>query len=153
MAKFIFKLQALLDLKIQLEDAQKIELGKSIRHMELQKRIYSDMEFEKEEVIGLFNSSSGKGVQVGKLKEYSTYISVLKQRMEEQKERVNCAEENVDKNREQLLKIVQEKKILEELKSRKLEEYRKAQFKLEQRLIDEVTSYKYSRQIAGEENG
>lgn len=153
MANFVFKLQSLLDVKIQLEDVIKTELGKSIRHLEIQKSIYNDMETEREDIISLFNSSSGKGIRVNKLREYSAYISILKQRLEEQKENVNCAVENVDKNREQLLKIVKEKKILEKLKSKKLEEYMKEQSKLEQRVIDEITSYKYSRQIAGEDNG
>ncbi len=149
MAKFVFRLQPILNLKIQLEDNLKNELGKSIQRLEKEKRILKAIDHEKEENILNFNSISIQGVAVGKLKDYSSYISLLHDRMNNQKENVNQAEKIVDKNREKLVKAVQERKMLEKLKENKYQDFLVEQQKEEQRLNDQFTSFKFKAVKSG----
>lgn len=153
MAKFIFKMQSLLNIKLQMEDSLKNEMGKAVQRLELEKQILSDMENERIELISQFNDQSQKNISVNKLREYSAYISHLKDKMEDQKENINKVQKIVDKYREELIKIMQERQMLEKLREKKYTEFLREQFDKEQKLIDEVTSYKYSSRTTGEEDG
>lgn len=150
MAKYVFKLQTLLNLKLQLEDSLKNELGKAVQRLEEEKRIQKQIELNREECINKVNIESSRGTTVEKLREYSGYISLLKEKIELQKENVKYAENNVDNYRENLIKVVQEKKMLEKLKEKNHEDFIKNELKEERGINDEIVSYKYN---SGEKNG
>ena len=152
MAKFIFKLQSLLNVKIQMEDNLKNELGKAMKKLEKERERLRHIENERNECINQFCGESRKGVMVGKLKEYGSFIAFLKEKAELQKENINYAQNVVDKYREQLIKVVQEKEMLEKLRDKKHQEYLKEQLREEQKINDEITSYKYNKTL-GEQNG
>lgn len=153
MAKFRFKLQAVLNIKAQTEDSLKNELGKAVHKLEQEKDVLKGIEEGRDKYIERFNVQSGKGILIEKLKEYTVYISHLRNRMEWQKENINLAQKNVDNYREQLVKVVQERKILEKLKEKKYQEFLKEQLMEEQKLTDEIVSYKYFNRLAEEKNG
>jgi flagellar FliJ protein len=125
-------------------------MGKAVQRLEREKDVLKGLESDMEEIIGKVNQKAGSGVTVQTLKEYSAYISFLKEKIEFQKENVNSAKKNVDNYREQLVKADQEKEMLLKLKEKKHEEYMKEQLRLEQKLNDEVVSYKYSKRTENE---
>jgi flagellar protein FliJ len=147
MAKFVFKMQSLLNIKTQMEESLKNELGKAVQKLELEKNKLKKIEIDKDECINNLKSKSSKGIIVSKIQEYNSYISLLKERMKIQKENINYAQNIVDKYREQLIKMMQEKEMLEKLKDKKYQEYLLEQAKAEQKINDEVISYKYSKVI------
>lgn len=151
MPKFIFKLQPLLSIKSQQEDNQKNELGKAVRKLEREKAALKKLRDEEEELIREFNEKSRKCTVV-KLIEFNGYLSYLNSRIRLQKENVNCATRNVDKVREELLKIVKDRKILDNLKDRRYGQYLLERRKDEQRLTDEIVSYKHKGKQTGEED-
>ncbi|MCX8130322.1 MAG: flagellar export protein FliJ [Clostridia bacterium] len=153
MAKFVFKLQALLNVKIQMEDNLKNELGKAVQKLEREKERLRNIENERDEYINKVCGESSKGIMVGKLKEYGSYISFLKEKAELQKENINYAQNVVDRYREQLIKVVQEKEMLEKLREKKHKEYLNEQLREEQKINDEITSYKYNKILVGEQDG
>jgi flagellar protein FliJ len=147
MANFVFKMQSLLNIKTQMEESLKNELGKAVQKLELEKNKLKKIEIDKDECINNLKSKSSKGIIVSKIQEYNSYISLLKERMKIQKENINYAQNIVDKYREQLIKMMQEKEMLEKLKDKKYQEYLLEQAKAEQKINDEVISYKYSKVI------
>lgn len=153
MAKFHFKLESILRLKHQMEDNLKNELGKAKRKLDREERILGRLKSEEEECIRDFNAKTSQKTTAKKLKEHNTYISVIRKRIELQKENVNQARLNVDKVRGELIKIVQEREMLEKLKEKKYAEFIKERNKEEQKLNDEVVSYKQSSRYTGEEHG
>lgn len=153
MAKFLFKLQPLLNVKIQLEDSLKNELGKAVQKLEEEKRIQRQIELEREDCIDHVSLESARVITVEKLRKYSAYISLLNEKIELQKENVKYAENNVDNYREKLVKVVQEKKMLEKLKEKKHEEFLKDELKAERGINDEIVSYRYNNFTAGDNNG
>jgi len=148
MAKFIFKLEAVLNVKRQQEENIKNELGKAIQRLEAEKQKLARLERNKEEIIDEFNNKAKK-TTVHKLIEFNSYLSLLKSKISRQKERVNKAALDVDKIREELVKAVQERKILEKLKEKKYDEYLIEQKKLEQKTNDEIVSYKHKESSSG----
>ncbi len=145
MGKFVFKLQAVLNLKKQIEDSVKNELGKAAQELKRQIKILEDIEIERDEYIQDINSQSTSGTSVGKLKNYNLYISLLKDKMVYQKNNIKNAQKSVDMYREQLIIAVQERKMMEKLREKKFEEYLKEQQKEEQKLIDEIASFNHKR--------
>ena len=143
MGKFKFKLQAVLNLKKQVEDNKKNELGKAVQELERQKNILKEIELEREEYITDMNNKSISGVSVGKLKEYGLYISLLNKRMDKQKNNIKIAQKSVDMHREQLIIAIQERKMMEKFREKKFEEHVKEQLKQEQKVIDEIASFNY----------
>lgn len=144
MGKFVFRMQSLLNVKIQIENSLKNELGKAVQELERQKDILREIELEREVYIGRVNSECVEGISVGKLREFNTYIVYLNDRSRLQKENIKKAQNNVDKYREQLIKAMQEKEMLEKLKEKKYEEYLREQLKEEQKLNDEIVSFNYN---------
>lgn len=142
MAAFSFRLQTVLNLRLQTEENLKNELGKAIQLLELEKQKLSGLETEMNELVDVFNKKTKK-TTVRKLIEVKEYLSLLDSKIKRQKENVNSAMLNVDKIREELLKAVKERKILEKLRERKLEEYQLEQKKLEQKTNDEIVSYNH----------
>jgi flagellar protein FliJ len=145
MANFVFKMQSLLNIKTQMEESLKNELGKAIQKLELEKNKLKKIEIDRDECINNLKLKSTKGIIVYKIQEYNSYISLLKERMKIQKENINYAQNVVDKYREQLIKMMQEKEMLEKLKDKKYQEYLLEQAKADHKVNDEVISYKYSK--------
>lgn len=149
MAKFNFRLQPLLNVKSHQEDNMKNELGKAIGKLEKEKAILSGLECKEEKLIREFNEKSKKST-VEKLIKFNEYLSFLNSEIKQQKENVNCAARIVDKVREKLIEIVRERKILDNLRDRKHEQFLFEQQKEEQRLNDEIVSFKHKGKDMGE---
>ena len=149
MARFIFKLQSVLNIKQQQEDNKKNELGKAIQSLEAEKQILNGLESSLADTVREFNEKAKK-TTVHKLIEFNEYLSLLNSKIKSQKENVNNAALYVDKVREELVMAVKERKILEKLKEKKHEEYIIEQKKLEQKTNDEIVSYNYNDSSAGD---
>ncbi len=149
MAKFIFKLQSILNIRIQQEDSKKNELGKAIQLLEVERKKLDGLEYLLEETVKRFNEKTKKST-VHELIEYNEYLSLLNSRIKTQKENVNNAALYVDKVREELIQAVKERKILEKLKEKKHDEYLIEQKKLEQKTNDEIISYNHNESSVGD---
>ena len=99
-----------------------------------------------------FNQESKK-TTVKNLIEFNNYIAHITTKIKLQKEIVNSNADNVDKVREELIKAVKERKILDKLKDKSYLEYVKEVSNEDQKLNDEIVSYNYSQNNAGDENG
>jgi flagellar FliJ protein len=141
--KFVFKLQAVLNLKKQIEENLKNELGKAVQELERQKKKLMDIELERATYYQEINDKSSSGISVGKLKEFSSYISHLNEKIKQQKNNIKRAQKTVDKYREQLIIAVQERKMMEKLREKKYAEFMKEQQREEQKAIDEIASFNY----------
>jgi flagellar FliJ protein len=153
MVKFKFELQPLLNVKTQLEDIKKNELGKAMHELELQKAALRCMYEDKERYIEEMREKSIQKTTVKTLVEYNAYIVFLNKKIVSQKENVNRAQDNVDRIRGELIVVVRERQMLEKLKDKKYELFLEEQLKNEQKLNDEIVSYKHGCKLTGDENG
>ncbi|MBP7176331.1 MAG: flagellar export protein FliJ [Thermoclostridium sp.] len=144
MPTFHFRLQTILNIKIQLEKSTKNELGIAVQKLELQRRILTEIQAEAGEQEEEYRRESTNGVVLAKLKQRMEYISLLHQKDLIQQQRVNEEMKNVDKVREKLIEIMKERKVLEKLREKELAEYMKEQEKEAQLLVDELISFKES---------
>lgn len=149
MAKFKFRLQTVLNYKTQQEENKKNELGKAIQQLEAEKKKLRILEGQLAKLVNEFNESAKK-TTVTKLIEYNGFLSVLNKRIKAQKENVNLKAQIVDKIREELLEAVKERKILDKLKEKKLQEFFIETKKDEQKINDEIVSYNFKERSTGD---
>lgn len=97
---------------------------------------------EREAVAAELSKNVSGGITVSNIRQYNTYIVHLRQKAYIQENVVKQHSEIADKVREELIKAMQEKKILEELRDRQYFEFVKAVNRKEQMVTDELVSYK-----------
>ncbi len=145
MAKFIFKMQSLLSIKEKLEDKSKTEYGKALNKLEEEKNILLSLENKKQENIAMFKQSIATGVRPNYIDNINKYISFIDKKIQEQQENINKAKEIVEEKRLELLEAMKQRKVLEALKEKEKENYFKEELNKEQKIIDEIVSYKYNK--------
>lgn len=145
MAKFIFNMQSLLNIKEKLEDKSKTEYGKALNKLEEEKNILLSLENKKRENILSFKQSISLSVKPNYIDSINKYISFIDKKIEEQQENIDKAKKFVEEKRLQLLEAIKQRKVLEALKEKEKENYFKEELKKEQKVIDEIVSYKYNK--------
>lgn len=149
MPKFTFRLQPVLNIRNQQEENLKNEMGKAIQKLEAEKQKLHSLEDKESQIVDEFNKKTKK-TTVKSLLQFNDYIGFLKSEIMTQKENVNKAAVNVDKVREELIKAVKNRKIMDKLKEKKKEEYVQEEKKLEHKANDEIVSYDYKDGLPGE---
>lgn len=149
MAKFVFKLQPVLNVKKQQEDNIKNELGKAVRKLEAEKQKLAGLLNALDGIVDDFNDKTRK-TTVRKLVLYNGYLSLLGSKIKHQKVNVNKASLNVDKIRGELILAMKDRKMLEKLKDRRYELYLNDQKAAEQKTSDELAGYMHRNGTTGE---
>lgn len=152
MSKFTFRLDSVLKLKVQMEEDAKNQLANATKILVKQEEYLDELKDINASSMKRLTEEMNSGISVSKVVGYNHYFGRMKTDIEEQKENVNLAQRNVDINRGNLVKAVQNRKILDKLKENKYQEYLIDQNREEQHLIDELNSFKY-KDGTGEENG
>lgn len=153
MPGFKFKLQSLLNIKQQMEDSLKNQLGKAIQAFEIEKKKLEELYEQKKKCMSEVSNEVSDGTTIEKLRSFNAYISFIKEKIINQSESVKSAHAIVDKYREELLDIVKERKMLEALKEKHFAKFLKEMEINQQKIVDEVISYKESKKNSGGQNG
>jgi len=128
MAKaFNFSLQKVLDLRKHEEDQRSVELTKAQQKLMNEEIRLKKLNQSKEEVLQKDSTESDSEVDISltELKVTNQYIEQMNEEITLQKDQVKKSNKTVEKNRENLLSAVKNKKVVELLKERYSEKYRK----------------------------
>jgi len=141
MATFTFKFQSILKLKEQVEKNIKNELALAMELLNAEVKKLNEIVKKKQETIDEMKRESAK-ITIWKLKEYSAFIEVMKNKIDIQKNIVNQLQENVDITKRRLVEAMKERKIFEKLKELKKEEHVIEEKRKDLIAVDEIVSYK-----------
>ncbi len=144
MKKFTFKFQSLLSLREQLERQKQEVFAKAQRKLRTEEEKLYSLERTKTLVAQKYTSDASSGTKVYKLAELGVFLSHMQKEITWQKETVKKEKENVDKVREELLQAMKDRKILEKLKEKRYDEYLIESKAEEQKVNDQIVSYKVS---------
>lgn len=145
MARFQYSLQNVLNIKLKMEtqakqefSARKMELDEEEEKLEaLQQRKQSFEEEAKRLRMGALN--------VMELEENQNAIAVMDDYIARQQANVQKARVRLDESREKLTEVMKERKTQETLKEKAFEEFLQEENRQESKVVDELTSYTYSR--------
>ncbi len=143
MAKFIFKLQSILDIKCKLESQAKIAYGQAnakLRKEEaaLQMLITQRSMYESRAV----ELVSG-AISIRDIKENKQSIDIMKSKIRAQMMVVHAAEKQVEAARHKLNEVMMERKTFEKLRERAFEEFKQEVAYEENQAVNELVSYTY----------
>lgn len=142
MQKFSFRLQKVLEHRIDVEEEKKRSFVKArndyLREKEkletLKRRLH---EFSFEE----FEKNTGIFTYIARY----NYIAFLEERIEEQEKRLKLFEKAVNEKRHEFEESKKDRKVLDKLKENALKDYRINMDRLEQKQNDEFALYGYMR--------
>ncbi|HYE84022.1 MAG TPA: flagellar export protein FliJ [Clostridia bacterium] len=144
MAAYKFKLQKLLDYRISMEEEKKNELGMASKRLEEEKDRLTLLREKQNEINRTFLEKTSQGMTVNELKLLASYIDYYKRGIKAQKVKVKMAEDYLAACRDELIKATQEKKMIEKLKEIDYGEYLYGEQKKEEKLVDDLVSFKES---------
>lgn len=144
MAKFVYKMQNILNIKLKLENQAKIAYGQANQvyqeeQMKLQQLVLKRVNYE-----GVLESLLEGTINVPKIKHAREDVNTLKTLCRRQMMEVRKAELALEDARKALEEIMKERKTQEILKEKAFEEFKKELLKQESKEIDELVSYTYN---------
>ncbi len=140
---FKFELESVLSLKQNMEDKKKRELGLANREKELLVAEKTILVKHYEETCHALKKQNGVVLDVQNVKVSHLYAGYLLKQVERKERQIEEAQQKIDIKRQELYEAMKERKILENLKEIKREQYDEELKKAEQLIVDGLVSYKY----------
>lgn len=134
MKRFVFRLQRILDLRIQIRDESRQELVLKNAYRDQQIGILTNLQDEFMQ-LGLMEGGTYSAEEVTRL---ANYGELLTERIKKQRVVVDEAIKVADGARESYIEASKEAKVLEMLRERKLAEYNLEELRREGVLLDEL---------------
>ena len=143
MAKFIYRMQNILNIKLRLETQAKTEYAENAARLaaeeEKMHHLASRQQYENEAKQSAMNR-----VNIASIKQSNESMAVMKELMTQQAVRIRIAQKNLDRARDKLNLAMQERKIYEKLREKAFEEFKQELNAQEKKEIDELVSFNYN---------
>ena len=144
MKQFQFRLQKVMETTRIKEEIKKRELAKAMQKLRDNEAQLETLLGELEEHISYIESCHKRStLKVSELSYLSGYMEKLGREILAQTKKIARLAEEVRVYREKLMEITKDKKVLERLKDKKYEEFKKKLRSMEQKFMDEVSTRSY----------
>lgn len=144
MAKFVFKMQNILDVKLKLEDQAKSAYAAANAALEVEKEKQRLLEGRKEGYEEQLTSIMHAALSVKEICRLENAVEVMKYRIQEQMVMVKNAELQLKKTQKILQDAMVERKTYEKLRENAFEEFKQEINAQEKKEVDELVSYTFS---------
>jgi len=144
MRKFRFNLDKVLELRAYHERQAEIKLGEATGKCNALNRRIEEKNLEKREA---FSNRRPDGNDLGSFFYIEFYTQRMDRKIDQLKDELKLAEEERRRAQQIFLEASKKRKILESLRDRMRQNYYKEQKKLEQKVLDEISSAMYIRTL------
>jgi flagellar FliJ protein len=145
MAKFVYRMQNILDIKEKLESQARIEFGLKNRAYQEQQQILQEYVVRR---VGyerhLKETMQGK-IDLGEVTRARSDLNGMKTLVRRQMMEVHKAEKDLEEARKALNEVRKERKIQEKLREKAFDEFKHELAASETKEIDELVSFTYKR--------
>lgn len=141
MSGFKYELESVLNLRDQEEDIKQKEYAEALESLRLEKQNKEQIKNSLNNSQWDFKNSISKTIDSKKIKLHQNYQALLKQQYNMATKKVKKAKYKTEEQRQELLRAMKNKKTLEVLKEKRLEQYIEEEKKEEQLMIDEIVSF------------
>ncbi len=147
MARFVYRMQSILNIKLKTEDQARMEFGAAKHRLDLETdRLEQLMERRRQYL------EEGRDLQKDRLKVHEIidnrqYVKTMDELIEQQKLNIRKAEKAVEEARIKLTVVMQERKMQEKLREKAFEEFVQEQKEAEARETDQRSSFTYGQRI------
>ncbi|MCT4564058.1 MAG: flagellar export protein FliJ [Maledivibacter sp.] len=144
MKGFKFRYESILDLIDKKESNVKNKLRESYNVLHREKHKLNTLVIKDDQYTKIIKEKTSSGCKLMTLRNIQSYRKDLNNNIVLQNNVIFNKEKEIDSIRNELLKISKEKKIMEKLKEKNLEEFKMELKKVEERSIDQLVTYKNS---------
>lgn len=145
MAKFIYRMQNILDIKIKLENQAKLTYSMANARLREEQEKLQAIVLRRAGYEGQARGLVKGDLDIQAIRECRRAIDVMKSMQRTQMMNVHAAERNVELARNELNKVMIERKTHEKLKEKAFEEFKQELAHEEGKEIDELVSYTHHR--------
>ena len=143
MAKFIYRMQNILDIKLKMEDQAKASFAEANKELLNEEEKLEGLIRRREEYELEGQRLRLETLDVIKLKDNSRALQVMKDMIKAQEMVVSIARDKVELARRKLQVVMQERKTQEKLKENAFEEFKHELGSEESKEVDELVSYRF----------
>ena len=145
---FVFRLESVMNCRKAAEDKALTDFSDEKRDLEKERQQLDRIQEHKVSLIGQLRDMQKDGLKADEIALFMDYIRQVQARLADQENVVRQAAERVSLKREALLAAVKDRKVMETLKARKLQEYIAESNKAEQKQMDETAIFRYVRRVS-----
>ena len=153
MARFVYKLQNVLNLKERLEEQQKIAFAEAESKRDEEMFKLQSYRKKREDIMDSLKEASMGNLSVTELRHLNNDVKTTDMLIANQEKAAWKAEEEVERQRALLADAVKERKIHEKLREKAFENFLKEEEAKEKTSIDELVSARYARGEGGMTDG
>ncbi|MGD0623603.1 MAG: flagellar export protein FliJ [Thermodesulfobacteriota bacterium] len=141
--RFVFKLQALLNWKKNLEELSQMRLADKLKYLQTQEEEIQNLRNRRSAYAQEMNEKSLRGLKAGEYLTYQQYFEESYKDLILKEEKKKHTIREIEMEREKLIAFTKQRKILEKLKEKKLERFRYQSEREEQIKNDERAIRRY----------
>jgi len=143
MARFIFPLQNILNMKEKLEEQAKNDYSRANMRLQEAEEELQVLVNRKKEAEGILKEKMLATLNVEEIRMRENNIEILKMYIRQQMLVIKQREKEVEVAREHLNEAMKERKTYEKLREKAFDKFKVEENKKEQKEIDELVSYRY----------
>ena len=144
---FKFKLQSVLDYRLNIEEKILNEFSELKRKLDEQKALLEALVSEREGRVADLRNMRSATIKADDIASILAYVEHLHEREKQQEEVIRQTGEAVEEKRKYLVEAVKNRKVMENLKDRHEQDYIKDFNETEQKNSDEMSVLKFGRRV------
>ncbi len=142
---FKFKLQSVLEYRINVEEKVQGEFSDANRRLEEQKSVLTALIAERESLMNDLRNMQKGAMKADDITTMIAYVENIREKEKNQKEVIQQAGQQVEAKRLELVEAVKNRKVMENLRDKHAAEYLKNLSEMEQKSSDEMAVLKFGR--------
>ena len=142
MNKFCFKYENIIDIKCRFEDIAKGKLNEVQQKLIVEEKELDRLKNQSKNYENYINEIVSEGTNVGVITQCNSFLKYYRTNIELQVKKIKECKNEVAKRRHELMKVSQEKKVLEKLKEKEKENFLIIEKKEEMDFIDGLVTFK-----------
>lgn len=143
MAKFIYKMQNVLDIRLKVEDQAKTAFSTAMERLREEEEKHRLLLEKKRNYEEEYREATKGRLNAMELNMWRTGIEKTKSDIKEQLVNIKVANKNLELARFKLEEAIKERKVQEKLKEKAFEEFKHELNQQESKEVDELVSYQY----------
>lgn len=150
MARFVFSMESILQIKLKLEDQAKAEYAVQMAELQREQEKLELIQKHKDEVQEQLRQQISAVLDLFRIRQLENGVENIKYNIRLQKVVVFNQQKKVSQAREKLNEAMKERKTYEKLKENAFEDFKKELNAEEQKEINELVSFRFGRKTGRE---
>ena len=145
MAKFVYRMQSILDMKSKLEEQAKIEFAQAQKKLAEEAELLSQIRERKEEYIAYGIELRNQTIDVREILDNKKAIEYTEELEKQQQLAVNVAQKALDAASRKMMDAITETRTYEKLKEHAFETFLQEENRAESKEIDQLNSFRSAK--------